>query len=132
MKNKQKIGAIMFAGFIVWLPFIVSASGLVPCGGGGTPPEPPCDFSQLMVMANKIISFIIYGVAVPLAALGFMWAGADLVLNQNKEGAWSTAKERFGDIAIGFFVILGAFLLIKFILYQFLNTGAGFTLFLIR
>ncbi len=103
------------------LPFAVGAAGLVPCGGGGG--EPVCDFNQLMVMANNIIRFLMYSVAVPLAALGFMVVGARLVFNQNKEAAWTTAKESFGDIGRGFFIILGAFLLIKFVLSQFLATG---------
>ncbi len=125
--NKQKISAIVLAGFVISLPFVVGAAGLVPCGGGD---EPDCDFNELMIMANNIIEFLLYKVMVPLIALGFMYVGARLVLFQEKEAEWTKAKESFVVMAQGVFIILGAFLLIKFVLYQFLNTGAGFYLFL--
>lgn len=126
----KKMSAAVLAGFVISFPFMAVAAGLVPCGGGTD--EPACDFNQLMIMANKIVHFLLYSVAVPLSAIGFMWAGGNLVFSQNKEKAWSDAQERFGDIGKGFFIILGAFVLIKFILYQFLDTTAGFTLFLIQ
>ena len=116
--NKQKIGAMVVVGIIFSVPLLVSAAGLVPCGASG---EPECDFSQLIKMANNIIQFLLYSVAVPLAALGFMWVGANLIINQNKEGAWSTAKESFWYIAQGFAIMIGAYLLIKLILFQFLS-----------
>ncbi len=124
--NTKKISAIILAGFIMGLPFVaVAAEHLVPC-------DDDCDFNQLMAMANNIVRFLMYAVAVPLAALGFVVVGARLVFNQDKADAWTKAKEGFWDIGKGFFIIFGAFLLIKFILYEFLNTDAGFTLFLIQ
>lgn len=116
------------ATLLIFLPLFVSAAGLVPCGGGGV--EPACDFNQLMIMVNNIISFLLFNIAIPLAALGFMISGALLVFNQNKSGALSEAKGRMWDILVGFFWILSGFLLVKVILYSFLNTEAGFTTFL--
>ncbi len=115
--NKQKFSAIILAGFVISLPFVVwaaSETGLVPCVDN-------CDFNQLMIMASNIIKFLTYSVAVPLAALGFMVVGARLIFSQNKETAWTTAKESFVFIAKGFAIIIGAFLLIRFILDQFLS-----------
>lgn len=101
-------------------PVVASAAGLVPCGGGGT--EPECDFEQLILMVNGLIKFVLFTLAVPIAALAFMWAGASLVLQQDKQHAWTEAKERFQNIAIGFAIIMAAFIGIKFILYTFLET----------
>lgn len=140
----QKTGAIIISFAILIAPTVVFGASLIPCGQpagtasitvGGAPHETtnPCGFDDLIILANTVISFLMYDVAVPLAALGFMWAGGNLVLNQHKESAWSDAKSRFGDIGMGFLIMLGAFILIKFILLQFLSTDqATFVNFLIE
>lgn len=120
----KKISATVLS-LALLLPVGSYAAGLIPC-------DTNCTFNDLIILANNIIKFLMYDVAVPLAALGFMWAGANLVLNQNKEGAWSDAKERFTDMAKGFGIILGAYLVIKLVIYAFLNTEAGFYTFLIQ
>jgi hypothetical protein len=134
--SKQKFSATVLAGIVLTIPFMVSAassSGLVPCGGapgdtynsptGPQPSNHDCGFNDLSIMANTIIHFLMYDVAVPLAALGFMYVGGNLILNQDKPHAWITGKERFWDIGKGFAIMIGAFLLIKLILAQFLADG---------
>jgi len=116
----------MLGAMIFVVPMISMAEIGIPCEG------PDCGFNHLIILANNIIKFLMFTVAVPLAELGFMWAGAGLVLNQNKESAWSEAKERFGNIAMGFGIMLAAFILVKLILSAFLNTKGGFTLFLFQ
>ncbi len=122
----------MLAGFISGLPFVAgaalhpaAATGLVPC-------DTNCGFNDLMILANNIIDFILYKVVVPLIALGFMWVGGNLIFNQEKVSAWDEAKKSFLVMAQGVFIIIGAFLLIKFVLFQFLTEEqATFTRFLI-
>lgn len=125
----QKTGVFIVSLIFLAVPSIAFGAGLIPCGnpeyidkGVTIPAQPPCDFNYLIVMANTIIRFLMIDVAVPLAALGIMWTGGSLILNQDKESAWSDAKSRFGDIGMGFGIMLGAFVLIKFILLQFLST----------
>lgn len=123
IKQKKLAGIASF--ILLTLPFFAhGASGLIPCDG------PECGFSDVMKLANNIIHFLLYDVSIPLAAIGFMWAGANLILSQNKESAWSDAKGRFESIGIGFGIMLGSYVLIKVILYAFLNTDAGFFTFL--
>ena len=128
-KSRAQIISSLSIFALLAIPTFVMSAGLVPCGSGGG--EPECDFNQLVVMTNNIIKFLLFSVAIPLAALGFMIAGAMLVLNQNKEGAWTEARGRFESIGMGFFIILGSFLLVKLVLFAFLNTDAGFTSFLL-
>lgn len=90
-------------------------SGFIVCNG------PDCNFGHLILLVNKIISFLMYKVAVPLAAIGFVFVGARLVFNQDKDSAWSEARSSFTDIAKGFALIIIAFTLVKFVLYQFLS-----------
>lgn len=127
MKNQKKVAAVLsFA--IILLPFVArAASGLIPCDGSDAN---PCTFASFMTLANNIIHFLLYDVSVPLAAIGFMVVGAKLVLSQNKESAWSEAKGSFASIGTGFGIMLGAYVLIKVVIYAFLNTDAGFFTFL--
>lgn len=141
--NKYKIGFNVFIAIVLVFPLMVSSAGLVPCGGPAgdmytdnqgnmQDASHPCGFDDIIIMANTIIHFIMYDVIVPLIAIAFMYVGGRLVLFTEKESEWSKAKESFKNIGIGIFIVLGSFLLIKFILFQFLNTDAGFTLFLLQ
>lgn len=100
---------------ILSLPFFASAQVGIPCDG------PDCTFDHLIILINNIIKFLMFSVAVPLAALGLMWRGGVLVINQDKESAWSEAKEGFWDIGKGFMIMLGAYVLIKTVLFAFLD-----------
>lgn len=135
--TNKKISALILSFALLALPSVVYGAGLIPCGDtivGGviTPTTHPCGFNDILELANRVIHFLMIDVAVPLAALGFMYTGARLVLVQNKESEWTDAKKRIEDVAIGFGMILGAYVLIKTILYAFLNTGGGYTLFLLQ
>lgn len=109
------MSATVLSGIVFTLPAFAVAQIGIPCSGAD------CEFKHLIILANNIIQFLVFTVAVPLSALGFMVVGARLVLNQNKESAWSDAKQSFETIAKGFAIILTAFLLIKFVLYRFIS-----------
>lgn len=121
-------GAWIVAGLLVSVPFFVSAQSLVPCGDSG---NRACGFNDLIVLANRVVNFLLYSVCIPLAALGFTWAGGNLIINRDKEGAWSDAKDRFWDILKGFGIIIVAFVVVKAFLFAFLDADAGFTAFLL-
>lgn len=129
MQNNAKfkiVTANILAGMLVSIPFVAVAAagesfGTV-CNG------PDCDFSKLILLVNKIINFLLYKISIPLVAIGFMYAGARLILYPNKETEWKKTKEMFNDIATGFGIMLGIYVLMKLVLSQFLATG--FTTFL--
>lgn len=139
--NKKNFATILSFAFLV-LPMIVYGAGLglIPCGetpfvlnsDPATTATHACEFNDLFRIANTIIHFLMIDVAVPLAALGFMYVGGRLVVLQNKESEWEKAKEGFADIGKGFAIMLGAYVLIKTILFAFLDTSGGFTLFLFQ
>ena len=133
MKNKdfKKILPSIFASAILVVPMIALGQGPDNLGGAICKGS-DCGFEDLMKLANAIVQFLMFKVAIPLATLGFMYAGARLILNQDKEAERSNAKEMLENIGKGFAIMLGSFVLIKFILYQFLNTGADFTLYLLQ
>lgn len=125
---KKNIAPILSLAVLL-LPTIVYGAGLIPCEGTAAD---PCTFDKLIVLANSVVHFLMYSVAVPLAAIGFMWAGGRLVLLQDKEGEWNKAKESFGNIAMGFAIMIGAYVLIKTILFSILRPGSGYTLFILN
>lgn len=133
LKKKTAVAVLSLAILVVPAVALALGAGLIPCGQkAGTDPiivgdvshttTNECGFNDLIILANIIIKFLMIDVAVPLAALGIMWAGGNLIVNQNKEGAWTEAKESFGNIGMGFLIMLGAFVLIKFVLFTFLST----------
>lgn len=130
---KQKTTAVILSLAILVVPTVALGASLIPCGQrAGTAPitvggssydtTKECGFNDLIILANIIIKFLMIDVAVPLAALGIMWAGGNLIVNQNKEGAWTEAKESFWNIGIGFGIMLGSFVLLKLIFFTFLST----------
>ncbi len=126
---KKTFASVLYFSVLVsfLLPMYVSAQVGIPCDG------PDCGFDDLIVLANNIIKFLMFSVAVPLAAIGFMWVGGNLIINQDKEGAWSKAKGSFWDIAMGFGIMLVAYVLIKTVLFAFLTEeSASFVQFIFQ
>lgn len=111
----QKTRAAMLPTVIFALPVIAWAQVGIPCDG------PDCTFDDLIILVNNIIQFLIFSVAVPLAAIGFMVMGAKMVIYSNKESAKTEAKEGIWLIIKGFLIMLAAFVVIKTVLYSLLS-----------
>lgn len=132
-KTSHFISAIVIATLL--LPTMAFGAGLIPCGddlnGDGMIKDmqvlgvvylkEECNFDDVILLINAVIKFLIYNVAVPVSALVFVFVGAKLILNQNKESAWSEAKDNFWNIIKGFGIILVAYVVIKFALYALLS-----------
>lgn len=98
--------------------------GLVPCGGkneNGTE-QPECNFGYLITMANTVIHFVLFDLAMPVAALLFAYAGWLYLSSGANPGNRTKAKAIFIDVLIGFAIALAAWLIINTIL-----TGLGYT-----
>lgn len=128
----QRTGVAILSFIVLVMPTMALGASLIPCGQragtpditvGGAPYQTTkeCGFNDLIILANIIIKFLMIDVAVPLAALGIMWAGGNLIVNQNKEGAWTEAKESFWSIGMGFGIMLGSFVLLKLVFFTFLS-----------
>ncbi len=122
--NIKKIKAVVLAGAVLIIPAVGLSQVGIPCSGAD------CDFNALITLANNVIKFLLFTVAVPLAALGFMFLGVQILLHPNEAEVRSNMKEVAGNIAKGFGIILAAFLLVKLILSSFLNVG--YTAFLLQ
>ncbi|MEK7551892.1 MAG: hypothetical protein AAB534_00565 [Patescibacteria group bacterium] len=83
-------------------------TGLLPdCGAN-------CDFNHLMELANNIMRFIIM-VSIPLTAIIFSYAGFLYITAAGNESQIHHAHDIFIKVAIGFFFILAAWLIVYLI-----------------
>lgn len=88
-----------------------SGSTLVPaCPAGG------CGFDELMKLINKVINFLLFTIAVPLAAIIFAYAGFLLITAGGDPAKATKAKAIIKNLLIGFIIALAAWLIINTIL----------------
>ena len=80
--------------------------GLVPCDGVN------CDFNAFLKLINTVIKFILYDLAIPIAAIMMFYAGFLLVKAQGGE-AKTKAKDIFFNAVWGLILAAGAFLIVK-------------------
>ena len=90
------------------------ADGLVPCGGSG---EDVCTWSDLFVLANGAINFLIFTLGIPLAVIIVVVSGIQLVLHPNDATAKSIWKDRLQKGLIGLLIMMCAYLLVKVVVY---------------
>ena len=75
-----------------------------------------CDFNALMAMVNKVISFLLIDLALPLAAIMFAYAGILMVTGAGKEESRTKAKGIFFNTVLGLVLAIAAWLIISTIL----------------
>jgi len=92
-------------------------TGLVACGKGDSA---PCGFGDLLVLIDTIIKFVLFKMAVPIAAIMFAYAGFLLITAGGEAAhARTKAKEIFVNTLFGLIIAVAAFLIIKTILMIF-------------
>ena len=119
--KKYFIFGIIFMIFI--LPVAVSAAGIVPCtspGFGSQDNGVVCDWSQLMVLARKLVKYLIL-LSTPVAACLFAYAGFMMVTAGPDTGKREQAKKIFLDVFVGFLFVLAAWLIVHLITSALLN-----------
>ncbi|USN95078.1 MAG: hypothetical protein H6791_01480 [Candidatus Nomurabacteria bacterium] len=88
--------------------------GLVHCGGYGADgnPEYPCNFEFVIGTMENVIDFLLFTIAMPLAALAFMYAGFLYLTAGSNPGNVSKAKKIFWNVLWGLVIALAAWLAI--------------------
>lgn len=76
----------------------------------------PCDFNALMKMVNTIIYFILFYMAIPIAAIMFTYAGFELVTSGGSTEKRGTARKVFTNAVIGLTIAVACWLIVKLIL----------------
>lgn len=122
MKSKilRKILVGLMLAVFLFIPvaslvYAQSGAGVVQCDGPEGAGNKTCDFNAFLETANKLIEMIIY-LAASGAALLFAYAGFLYITAQGETGKISAAHAIFKNVAVGFIVILLAWLFVKLIL----------------
>jgi hypothetical protein len=90
-----------------------SDGGLVKCGKGSSP---SCNFTDFMTLVNTVIQFLLFKMAVPIAAIMFAYAGFTMVISGGSPEAKTKAKTIFTNVALGLIIAVAAWLIIRTIL----------------
>jgi hypothetical protein len=100
---------------ILVVPWLVSARGLVPCGGSG-PGENPCTVCDIFVLIQNIINFIWYTLTIPLAILFFIYGGILLIVpgfwGEQSAATYQRGKKILTNTLIGIVIIFVSWLAI--------------------
>lgn len=124
--------------------------GMIPCGndvngdgvvrdldinGNGTidPVEQveECRFRDFVPLVSALLTFLLFYLAVPIAALMFLYAGFLMLTNRGNEAQVTKAKSILTTVFWGLVVALAAWLIVTFILDFFVGgtPGSGFRMF---
>jgi|SRR3989338_5157478 len=96
------------------LPFVSFAVELVPCSNSDTQ---PCDFYAFLKLINNVIYFILFYMAIPIAAIMFVYAGFLLVTAGGEVASARTkAKNIFTNALIGLVLAAACWLIVRTIL----------------
>jgi hypothetical protein len=83
-----------------------------------------CGYPELISMVQRIISFLLFDLTLPLAAAIFMYAGFNYLTSFGDENKVKTAKGAFKAVFKGLIVALAAWLIINTILTSLLTQEA--------
>lgn len=109
-------------------PFLVSAAGVVPdCGKvvNGVMNK-TCGFGDLIELINKIINFLLFDLATPLAALVIIYAGWLYLTSGGSQEKISKAHSILINVGVGYLWALGAWLVVDVIVRSLGFTGTTF------
>ncbi|MCX6752483.1 MAG: hypothetical protein NTZ87_03220 [Candidatus Nomurabacteria bacterium] len=115
---------ISFAQADVW-------KGLVPpCSVDQITKQCVWGFNELMTLINTVIHFILFYMAIPIAAVMFVYAGFKMVTSGGSAEARGQAKNIFTNAVLGLVIAAAAWLIIRTILSILGFDGAwiGFTI----
>ncbi|MEI6580629.1 MAG: hypothetical protein WCO07_00455 [bacterium] len=135
-KNKKNTAGLLFFVFlfsilIYPISSFAEPSNLIPCGTEKTPFEMkdgkqvggeiinPCEkngIKYLLEMVNKVIHFILFTLAVPIAAILFAYAGFMLITSGGEVGKKKKALGVFWHVGLGLVIVIASWLIISTIL----------------
>jgi len=117
--------AVGIAVFFIATAFIApqfaiaqDTGGLVPCNG------PECNFCHLAQLGQNIINLTIF-LAVFLSAALFAWAGWNYLTNFGDTSKVSKAHGIFVNVAVGFIIVLAAWLIVDTLMKVMLGGSFG-------
>ncbi len=108
----KKVKTTIFL-FLLLLPILAGAQGLVPCGGPGQSPCGLCDLFQLFV---NVINFVLFTLVPPLAAVFFVIAGFNFYASGGDPSKVKKAQDILKSVIIGLVIIYSAHFAVSMVL----------------
>lgn len=138
MQMKLYLITFLFASLV--FPTLVSAQakpGLLPLVQCGTEQAPivnttnpdgsinqsggeitnACTFNDLLGLISRVVSFVLFYLTIPLAAIMFAYAGFLLLFSGGNSGQMERAKSIASNVVLGLIFALGAWLIVTTILW---------------
>jgi len=115
--NIKVLPALVFG---LTVPVLVSAVGWQPLVVCGDTVATMCNWDSLILFARNVINDLII-LALPVAAIAFAWAGFQILTSGGDEGKMKKGKDVLFKVAIGFAWIVGAYVLVQFIIKTFVD-----------
>ena len=125
-KNTYRFALVFLLVLIVFnlLPVLVLAQttpddgshGLVPLGDGGGDGPGDYKWPQLVELFQNIVDFILVKLMIPLAVIALVYAGVQVIRGKTQPAELIKAKGALYNVAIGIFLALGAYAIIKTVL----------------
>ena len=106
-----------------FLPLALLAA-LVPPGEGGDGPD-SYKWPQLVQLFNNVTDFIFLDLMIPLAVIAIVWAGIQVLRGKTQPEELIKAKGALANVAIGIFMALGAYVIVKTILSLLVDSESG-------
>jgi hypothetical protein len=119
-ERKRNMMAFGLSFAIVLVPLVSFAAdpgGLVPCEGS------TCKFSDLVLLVNRVINFLLYVIAFPVSAGLFAWAGILYLTAAGDGGKVKKAHDIFQNVFWGLILALAGFLIVNFLTMTLTGTG---------
>ncbi len=96
----------------------VQKKSLVPCGHTNEQGviTNPCSFKDALTLINRLITFILVSLAIPIAGVMFFYAGFLMVTSGGSSESKGKAKNIFTSAVYGLVIAAGAWLIIRTVL----------------
>ncbi|MEK7635833.1 MAG: hypothetical protein AAB405_01955 [Patescibacteria group bacterium] len=115
MQNyNSKLKIIILFTFCLLLTTSITYAALVPCGPGTS--KASCEFCDLLTLAEKVLDFALYYIAVPLVVIFIIYGGFVILTAGDKPERVSDGRKIITSAVIGLLIALLAWLLIDTIL----------------
>lgn len=93
---------VAFALILMIFPVLVSAGGLVPCGGEG---QSPCELCHLFVLFDNIVIFVLRNVVPSIAVLMLIFGGIMFYISAGDPEKMGKAKRLLISTIVGMFIV---------------------------
>ena len=112
----KRLSVLCASGFLGATFFVLSAparAALVTCGNAG---QNPCTFTDLLNLANVVIRFALFNIALPLVTALVVFLGIKLIISRGKPGEFAQARKQLTNTLIGLAIAFGAWIIVDTLL----------------